>query len=187
MSDRNRLPGSGVTRRQFGVVAGASLISWIGATACELGRTLTNAEQGRLSLPTPVRLSDPVLKGTSRLGLTEGRDAILKLPDPLPAKPMAMMVLFHGATGSAEKFLGRLSAATVPADLAVLAIDSRGVTWDAIRGGFGPDVAFTQQALSHVLRHVPIDRDRLSLGGFSDGATYALSLGLINGDVFKKV
>jgi predicted esterase len=34
---------------------------------------------------------------------------------------------------------------------------------------------------------VAIDPARVAIGGFSDGATYALSLGLINGDLFKRV
>jgi predicted esterase len=34
---------------------------------------------------------------------------------------------------------------------------------------------------------VAVDPARLAVGGFSDGATYALSLGLINGDLFQRV
>ena len=33
----------------------------------------------------------------------------------------------------------------------------------------------------------PVDPARLVIGGFSDGASYALSLGLINGQLFRKV
>ena len=32
-----------------------------------------------------------------------------------------------------------------------------------------------------------VDPTRIAVGGFSDGATYALSLGLINGDLFRRV
>ncbi len=34
---------------------------------------------------------------------------------------------------------------------------------------------------------VNVDPKRLALGGFSDGATYALSLGLVNGDLFPRI
>ncbi|HEV8167908.1 MAG TPA: hypothetical protein VGP59_01145, partial [Pyrinomonadaceae bacterium] len=34
---------------------------------------------------------------------------------------------------------------------------------------------------------VAIDPARVALGGFSDGASYAISLGLINGDLFNSV
>jgi predicted esterase len=34
---------------------------------------------------------------------------------------------------------------------------------------------------------VPVDPARIAVGGFSDGASYALSLGLANGDLFPRV
>jgi phospholipase/carboxylesterase len=69
----------------------------------------------------------------------------------------------------------------------VLAPDSRESSWDAIRGDLGPDVRFLNRALDRVFETIAIDRARLSVGGFSDGATYAVSLGLINGDLFRRV
>lgn len=69
----------------------------------------------------------------------------------------------------------------------VLAPDSRHRTWDAIRGAFGPDAAFVDKALAQVFATVAIDPQRVAVGGFSDGATYALSLGLVNGDLFTHV
>ncbi len=58
---------------------------------------------------------------------------------------------------------------------------------DAIRGGFGRDVAFVDRALTRVFEIVAADPARTAIGGFSDGASYALSLGLINGDLFPRV
>jgi predicted esterase len=69
----------------------------------------------------------------------------------------------------------------------VLVPDSRGSTWDAIRGDFGPDVAFLDSALTLVFRQVPIDATRIAIGGFSDGASYALGLGMANGDLFSRI
>jgi predicted esterase len=54
-------------------------------------------------------------------------------------------------------------------------------------GGFGRDVAFVNRALERVFETVAVDPARIAVGGFSDGATYALSLGLINGDLFRRV
>jgi phospholipase/carboxylesterase len=34
---------------------------------------------------------------------------------------------------------------------------------------------------------VHVDPARIAIGGFSDGATYALSLGLLNGDLFRRI
>ena len=83
--------------------------------------------------------------------------------------------------------LHRLGSAPDEAGVAVLAPDSRAASWDAIRHSFGPDVAFVNRALDRVFDTVKVDPARIAVGGFSDGATYALSLGLINGDLFSRV
>ncbi|MGE3178440.1 MAG: alpha/beta hydrolase, partial [Vicinamibacterales bacterium] len=64
---------------------------------------------------------------------------------------------------------------------------SRGRTWDAIRDDFSVDVQFINRVLEHVFARLPVDPRRLAVGGFSDGASYALSLGLANGDLFPSV
>lgn len=57
--------------------------------------------------------------------------------------------------------------------------DSRGPTWDVLREGWGPDVGFIDEALD-----LTFGMCSIAIGGFSDGASYALSLGLTNGDLF---
>lgn len=54
-------------------------------------------------------------------------------------------------------------------------------------GGYGPDVAFIDAALRQTCAGLPVDPARLAIGGFSDGASYALSLGLANGDLLHWV
>jgi phospholipase/carboxylesterase len=125
--------------------------------------------------------------GTLRLGLEpSGRDATLRVP-PNADGPLPLLVLLHGAGGTGQRMLQRIAPAVEATNLVVLAIDSRAATWDAIRADFGPDVAYLDRALTRVFETVAIDPPRLVLGGFSDGATYALSLGLINGDIFQSV
>ena len=69
----------------------------------------------------------------------------------------------------------------------IVAPDSRGETWDSSRGGLGPDVEFIDRVLHHVFAHYPIDPQRIAIAGFSDGASYALTLGIINGDLFTHI
>ena len=70
----------------------------------------------------------------------------------------------------------------------VLVPDSREATWDVVRTGrFGPDVEFLDRALDLVFARYNVDPTRLVAEGFSDGASYALSLGLLNGDLFTHV
>lgn len=68
-----------------------------------------------------------------------------------------------------------------------LAPDARGRTWDMLLGDYGPDVRFIDRALGQVFARYTIDPAHLAIGGFSDGASYALSLGLINGHLFTHV
>jgi phospholipase/carboxylesterase len=43
------------------------------------------------------------------------------------------------------------------------------------------------RALEEAFARCAIDRSRIAIGGFSDGESYALSLGLANGDVFSYI
>ena len=51
----------------------------------------------------------------------------------------------------------------------------------------GPDVARIDRALGAVFDRCDVDPKRVAVSGFSDGASYALTLGLANGDFFGKV
>jgi predicted esterase len=121
------------------------------------------------------------------LGLDRERDAVLQLPKNASQASLPLLVLLHGATQSAEDMFWYLGTAHEEAGVAVLAPNSRDTTWDAIGGSFGVDVEFLDRALERTFATAPIDPARIALGGFSDGATYALSLGLINGDLFKSI
>jgi phospholipase/carboxylesterase len=141
-----------------------------------------------LSRPPKVAPSLPTATGALRITLDAGRNGVMYVPHDL-TEPAPLFVLLHGATGSAEGITRRVDAFALADELkmVILAPDSRDRTWDAIRGSFGPDVAFIDKALASVFLHVPIDPKRVAIGGFSDGASYAISLGLQNGDLFTHV
>ena len=127
--------------------------------------------------------------GLHRLGIGEARDGVLFIPPGVRGdRPAPLIVSLHGAggRGSSVASAGLLEAAERWGAL-VLAPDSRGPTWDVIMGGFGPDVDFLDAALDGVFDAVAVDPHRLIVSGFSDGASYALSLGLGNGDLFSHV
>jgi len=65
--------------------------------------------------------------------------------------------------------------------------DSRRWSWDYHLGDFGEDRRFIDAALAETFRSVPVDPGHVALGGFSAGATMALSLGTSNGDLFDWV
>jgi phospholipase/carboxylesterase len=48
-------------------------------------------------------------------------------------------------------------------------------------------VAFLDNALNDVFATFVVDPGRIAIAGFSDGASYALSLGLVNGALFSDI
>lgn len=123
--------------------------------------------------------------GLSELDLGGGRDGILYVPASYaPDSPAPLFIALHGAGGSGTAWASYYARAEARA-MILLAPDSRASTWDLIRGGFGPDVEFLDRALRHTFNRCRIDPAHLALGGFSDGASYALSLGVSNGDLFS--
>jgi predicted esterase len=130
-----------------------------------------------------------VTPGEQALSLGDtGRDGLLYVPAGYAAAtPAPLVLMLHGASGSARGALRPFRELADEAGLVLLAPESRGTTWDAIRGEYGADVAFIDRALAQVFQRVAIDPTRLTIEGFSDGATYALGVGLTNGDLFQRV
>jgi len=73
------------------------------------------------------------------------------------------------------------------AGIILLAPQSRRETWDILLSGYGPDIAFIDRALALTFDMCAIDPAHIAIGGFSDGASYALSAGITNGDLFSHV
>lgn len=135
------------------------------------------------SHPTPP-IAPPLSAGLQHpLGEGEGRP-ILYVPEDLPEAEIPLVVMFHGATSNPARALQRLGEEPERRKCLVLATKSRGSTWDILQGGYGFDVAVLDYALTSVFRRFPIDPNRIAIAGFSDGASYALSLGVANGGLF---
>jgi phospholipase/carboxylesterase len=115
-----------------------------------------------------------------------GRDARALLYVP-SGRPRGLVVVLYGAGGSPPDALGLLEPLADDAGLILLAPRSRGGTWDAALGAFGPDVAAIDRLLREVFDRYSVDPKAVAVAGFSDGASYALSLGLTNGDLFRSV
>ena len=143
------------------------------------------AKKGRLTARPGARRPDAQKPGLQELKLETGEQALLRVPAGYsPTRPVSLVVMLHGAGSDARGGLAPLRELADEAGVMVLAPKSRGRTWDVILGDFGPDVAALNALLEHVFERFAIDPSRIGLGGFSDGASYALSLGLTNGDLF---
>ena len=176
---------SKLSRREFCVLSGTVIASLALGSACK--NTLGIGSDGRLTA-RPRNDVKTSRTGQIMLGLDRERDAILQIPQNAGQSPLPLLVMLHGATQSADDMFWYLGTTHEEAGIAVLAPNSRGRTWDAItHNDFGEDVEYLNRALARVFETAAIDPARVSLGGFSDGASYALSLGLINGDFFNSL
>ena len=124
------------------------------------------------------------------LGMGDDRDGLLYVPDT--AEPdAAVLVFLHGATGTGRSHARAILAAADRYGVVLVAPDSRSLTtWDLIADGrIGPDVAFLDRVLGGLADRLGADvpPERLAVGGVSDGASYALTVGLSNGDLFPTV
>ena len=150
-----------------------------------LGSSLT----GRLAFrPGQLPTAAPLPPGRHGLSFPEGREAVLVVPEGLtPQVPAPLLVMFHGAGGEANRVLPHLVPLMRARGFLLLAPQSMFPTWDLVIGGHGPDLERLDAALSTVASHFTIDPTRLAIAGFSDGGSYALSVGLTNGDVASHV
>ena len=180
--------GKAVSRRdaiRVMLVAGAAtfLPSCRSAPSADTAR----AAPGRLAARPAAPTERPVV-GKSTLGLATGRDGLLFVPASYdPATPAPLVLMLHGAGQSAEIGIRPFLPLADAAGVILVAPDSRGGTWDFLYGPYGADVAFIDRALAHVFERCAVDPNRIGIEGFSDGASYALSLGLTNGDFFSRI
>ena len=149
----------------------------------------SGADQGRLlARPAPASPDAEVPTGLQPLGLGSGRDGLLYVPEGYGQKKETPLALtLHGAGGNARGGISHFLELADEAGVILLAPESRGRTWDVLVGGYGPDVEFIDRALEQTFDRVAVDAEKLAVTGFSDGASYALSLGLTNGDLFTHV
>ncbi|MEU1240314.1 phospholipase [Micromonospora parva] len=141
---------------------------------------------GRLT----ARHHPPAAPGRTGLVPMTGRDgdrlAVGYVPEPAgDGSAYRLVLLLHGAGGSARQGLDLLLPVADAQHLLLVAPDSSAASWDLIAGGFGADVRRIDALLATVFDGYPIAD--VTVGGFSDGASYALSLGLTNGDLIDAV
>jgi phospholipase/carboxylesterase len=164
-----------------------TLASVVAIAGCSLGQSQDLVwRDGRLKARPRTVTGRPV-SGFVQLRLGRERDGLLFVPRAAAKGPVPLVVMLHGAGGSAQGIRRRLFGASDSLDFALLIPDSRSPTWDAIRGIYGPDIAFMDSALRIVFSRVSIDPSRVIVSGFSDGASYALAIGRMNGDLFTRI
>jgi phospholipase/carboxylesterase len=171
-----------VDRRQF-LHVGGTIVGAVLTSGCSSSLEVTVPEVHLTARPgTPT--AAPVL-GSSRLGLGSGRDGAVYVPTAYTGdRAWPLVVALHGAGGSGDSWASYPERAEQNG-FVLLAPDSRGGTWDiAWAGDYSLDPPFIDRALKAVFDRCRIDPAHVVMAGFSDGASYALSLGVSNGDLF---
>ncbi len=137
----------------------------------------------------PAATAGAGLVGLRPVELGAAREGYLYVPRTYQAgRPAPLVLLLHGADEDARDGLALLRSQADGAGLILLAPTSSESTWDVIAARrYGPDLAAIDRALESTFSRYAVNRTRVAVGGYSDGASYALSLGITNGDLFTHV
>jgi len=118
-------------------------------------------------------------------GRTQG---FLLAPETIdPERTYPLVTVLHGA-GRQDELLVRAYREEPARRQALFFIPrSTSPTWDLLIGDDRPDLDFLEHAYAEIYRRVPVDHTRQALIGYSDGASYALAIGLSNPRLFAAI
>jgi phospholipase/carboxylesterase len=185
-----------MSMRAFALTAAAALGAGLGLGACGSAtadgdgserRPAASAQSdtGRLTA-RPRGGGGNCAPGEHRLTLGSGRIALMRVTAG-GRRGKALVLALHGAgSGGARGGLYALRGGWSFPGVVMVAPSAGGSTWSFFQGR-DEDLPFVNRALARAFARCRVDPQRIAVGGFSDGATYALTLGLRNGDLFRAV
>ena len=147
-----------------------------------LGLTAHGAgEPGRLEIPATYHVDRNAGTGLQRFQ-ENAPGGLYYVPHSYrPNEPLPLLILLHGGGRNPSDWFGSYSRRAEAGRFIIVAPKSSSKTWEAA-GDSGPDVSRINRALAVVFSRYAIARNRIIIGGLSDGASYAVSLGVANGD-----
>ena len=143
----------------------------------------------------------PLAGSDTRSGvLSLAGGAYAYLPKGRTGAPSPVLVALHGAGGQASQVLESFRQQADANGIVLLIPQSAKGTWDMIEDlksrlglelnvqpRYGKDLKALDTALADLFAKVAVDPARVGIMGFSDGATYALSVGTANPQLFKRI
>ncbi len=147
-------------------------------------KRIRSSATGRLHA-RPMQPTEAGAPGLYSLSLEGERNGLIYVPTTYRAdQPAPLVLMLHGAGGNAKDGLSIIQEWADTFTTIVLAVNSHWQTWDMIVSDYGPDIACIDQALEQTFARYAIHPNHIAIAGFSDGASYALSVGMMNGDLF---
>jgi phospholipase/carboxylesterase len=143
----------------------------------------------------------PLANGDARTGVLQLAGGVYAyLPKGHTAAPAPVLVALHGAGGQPNDVLTAFREQADANGIILVIPQSIKGTWDMIEDlksrlgiemnvqpRYGKDLKMIDAALADLFSKVAVDPARVGIMGFSDGATYALSVGTANPQLFKRV
>jgi predicted esterase len=145
----------------------------------------TQSAPGRLTA-RPGRGGGNCAPGEHSLALGNGRTAVMRVTAGGGPRGKALLLALHGAGSGLRGGLYAFRGGWSFPGVVMVAPAAEGSTWTLLRGR-DEDLPFVDRALRRAFARCRIDPRRVGVGGFSDGATYALTLGVVNGDLFRGI
>ena len=141
----------------------------------------------RIEHKTPEPRDEPSPTGHVFVERGDSRAVLLTPAEIDPAKRYPLITVLHGAGRQDEMLVKACRDQPEARDALFLVPRSLLPTWDLIASAERPDLDFLEYAYDLIYRRYPVDPDRQALLGYSDGASYALSVGLSNPRIFRAV
>jgi phospholipase/carboxylesterase len=130
--------------------------------------------------------TDDAPAGTGRIAHGEQLAWIVTPLAIAPGRAYPLVVVLHGAGRQDELIVRGLQTERRRHDAIFVVPRSLAGTWDLIAGG-DADLRFLDGVLHSLYRRYRVDPARQAIAGFSDGASYALAVGLSNPRLFSTV
>jgi predicted esterase len=141
----------------------------------------------RVAHRAPAPDAGPPAAGPVTIAHGESRAFLLTPATIDPARPYPLVTVLHGAGRQDDLLVRAYRDEPDRRGALFLVVRSYQPTWDLIVGGPRDDLDFLEHSYAEIYARYRVDPARQALLGYSDGASYALAVGLSNPRLFAAV
>lgn len=192
MSRSRSVPGTLPGRSLLRAAAAAGITGLLGAGCTAVASTAKPSSSATSEAAAAARShgARPKLSAgaTTSYQLSVGglsRSFLVRMPDPIPSGPMPLVLMYHGAEGTASGLETQTNLDQVADQDGLLAAYLQGYddTWNEDAGDTparqagANDVAFTRAVIASIESNYDVDRSKIAAVGISNGALMVEDLG----------